>query len=279
MLRAISSASPMTRLALMPGAGSSSYMVTTGPVRTATISPFTLKSASTVSSSRALRSSASLSSLGVVVSGAAGSVSRSSEGRLYCANMSLWRALGMTACFGGALGSGMSGARRGVSITTGVSAPAFSARFVLRGSTTASASFGSAISRAVPVPRHCASRAAAKRGRVTSCAQSITKTRVVSATAAPSASSASASVVQPSNPSPNALASCPSIACTPPAPSRPVSPPIEAGSDPPGLVKARLATVANNVIASSRTSTGDHQRVSVSRSSSSTSRHSLRAAT
>jgi hypothetical protein len=35
MLRAMSSARPITRLALMPGAGSSSYMVTTGPVRTA----------------------------------------------------------------------------------------------------------------------------------------------------------------------------------------------------------------------------------------------------
>jgi hypothetical protein len=64
MLRAISSARPITRLALMPGAGSSSYMVTTGPVRTAVISPFTLKSSSTFSSRRALRSSASLSILG-----------------------------------------------------------------------------------------------------------------------------------------------------------------------------------------------------------------------
>ncbi len=39
--RAISSASPITRLALRPGAGSSSYIVTTGPGRTLTISPFT----------------------------------------------------------------------------------------------------------------------------------------------------------------------------------------------------------------------------------------------
>jgi hypothetical protein len=37
MLRAISSASWITRLALMPGAGSSSYMVTTGPGRTSVI--------------------------------------------------------------------------------------------------------------------------------------------------------------------------------------------------------------------------------------------------
>ena len=41
MLRAISSASAMTRLALMPGAGSSSYMVTTGPGRTSVMLPFT----------------------------------------------------------------------------------------------------------------------------------------------------------------------------------------------------------------------------------------------
>ena len=39
--RAISSASPITRLAFRPGAGSSSYMVTTGPGRTLTISPLT----------------------------------------------------------------------------------------------------------------------------------------------------------------------------------------------------------------------------------------------
>ena len=41
MLRAMSSASPITRLAFNPGAGSSSYCVTTGPGRTDTISPFT----------------------------------------------------------------------------------------------------------------------------------------------------------------------------------------------------------------------------------------------
>ena len=57
MLRAMSSASAITRLALMPLAGSSSYMVTTGPGRTSTMSPRTLKSSSTVSSRRALRSS------------------------------------------------------------------------------------------------------------------------------------------------------------------------------------------------------------------------------
>ena len=47
MLRAMSSASWMTRLALIPLAGSSSYMVTTGPGRTSTISPLTWKSSST----------------------------------------------------------------------------------------------------------------------------------------------------------------------------------------------------------------------------------------
>ena len=38
---AISSDRPITRLAFNPGAGSSSYIVTTGPGRTLTISPFT----------------------------------------------------------------------------------------------------------------------------------------------------------------------------------------------------------------------------------------------
>ncbi len=56
MLRAMSSASWMTRLALIPLAGSSSYMVTTGPGRTSTMSPRTWKSSSTLSSRRALRS-------------------------------------------------------------------------------------------------------------------------------------------------------------------------------------------------------------------------------
>ena len=51
--RAMSSASPMTREDLIPGAGSSSYMVTTGPGRTLMISPLTPKSSSTPSSSRA----------------------------------------------------------------------------------------------------------------------------------------------------------------------------------------------------------------------------------
>ena len=53
MERAMSSASPMTREDLVPGAGSSSYSVTTGPGRTLVISPLTPKSWSTPSSSRA----------------------------------------------------------------------------------------------------------------------------------------------------------------------------------------------------------------------------------
>ena len=41
MERAMSSERPMTREAFRPGAGSSSYMVTTGPGRTEVISPLT----------------------------------------------------------------------------------------------------------------------------------------------------------------------------------------------------------------------------------------------
>ena len=50
MERAISSARPITRDDLVPGAGSSSYRVTTGPGWTFWISPRTPKSASTPSS-------------------------------------------------------------------------------------------------------------------------------------------------------------------------------------------------------------------------------------
>ena len=59
--RAISSDRPTTRLALMPGAGSSSYIVTTGPGRTSPMRPRTPKSSSTLSSSRAFCSSAAAS--------------------------------------------------------------------------------------------------------------------------------------------------------------------------------------------------------------------------
>ena len=56
-VRAMSSASWITRLALIPDAGSNSYMVTSGPGRTSTRSPRTWKSSSTLQSRRALRSS------------------------------------------------------------------------------------------------------------------------------------------------------------------------------------------------------------------------------
>src|SRR3981189_2510990 len=58
--RAISSASPMTREDLRPGAGSSSYSVTTGPGGALTISPRTPKSPSTPSSARELVSRSDL---------------------------------------------------------------------------------------------------------------------------------------------------------------------------------------------------------------------------
>src|SRR6201985_2540808 len=58
--RAMSSASPITREDLMPGAGSSSYSVTTGPGLALTISPRTPKSPSTPSSRRELASSSDL---------------------------------------------------------------------------------------------------------------------------------------------------------------------------------------------------------------------------
>src|SRR6267142_4861162 len=58
--RAMSSASPITRDDLMPGAGSSSYSVTTGPGLALTISPRTPKSPSTPSSAREFVSSADL---------------------------------------------------------------------------------------------------------------------------------------------------------------------------------------------------------------------------
>ena len=90
MLRAMSSASWITRLALIPLAGSSSYIVTTGPGRTSTMSPRTWKSSSTLSSRRALRSSPARS-IGVLLpAGAApskasgGSVKLSPSARLAC---------------------------------------------------------------------------------------------------------------------------------------------------------------------------------------------------
>src|SRR5580693_2102288 len=76
--RAISSASPMTREDLMPGAGSSSYNVTTGPGWALAISPRTPKSCSTLSSARELASSSLL--LSGCRSAALGAVSTDTEG-------------------------------------------------------------------------------------------------------------------------------------------------------------------------------------------------------
>src|SRR5216117_4420450 len=76
--RAMSSARPMTRDDLMPGAGSSSYSVTTGPGLALTISPRTPKSPSTLSSARELASNSAL--LRGCRSEAFGAVSTDSDG-------------------------------------------------------------------------------------------------------------------------------------------------------------------------------------------------------
>src|ERR1700747_2706669 len=60
MDRAMSSERPITREDLMPGAGSSSYSVTTGPGWALTISPRTPKSPNTPSSAREFDSSSLL---------------------------------------------------------------------------------------------------------------------------------------------------------------------------------------------------------------------------
>src|SRR5665213_1872851 len=83
--RAMSSARPMTREDLMPGAGSSSYNVTTGPGCALTISPRTPKSPSTPSSARELASSSDRLSgwrseaLGAVSTEIGGSSNRSDD--------------------------------------------------------------------------------------------------------------------------------------------------------------------------------------------------------
>jgi hypothetical protein len=132
MLRAMSSARPTTRLALMPGAGSSSYMVTTGPVRTAVISPFTLKSSSTVSSRRALRSRLSLSIFWADLGGAIGKQVERRQFELYRTGLSAglcrWRA-----------GRQRAGLRRDLTISGG-----------LRGASDASISMESAAARQRP---------------------------------------------------------------------------------------------------------------------------------
>ena len=78
--RAMSSARPITRLVLVPGAGSSSYKVTTGPGLTFSISPWTPKSSSTPSRRRAFCCNDSLLIAGFTVRDEAGSSSRSSGG-------------------------------------------------------------------------------------------------------------------------------------------------------------------------------------------------------
>ena len=79
MERAMSSARPMTRLVLVPGAGSSSFRVTTGPGRIFTISPRIPKSSSTDSKSLAFFDRASSCTRGVREALASGG-DRSSSG-------------------------------------------------------------------------------------------------------------------------------------------------------------------------------------------------------
>ena len=163
MLRAISSARPITRLALIPGAGSSSYMVTTGPVRTASIVPLTLKSSSTVSSRRALRSSPSLSIFGAELG--AGSLSRSMLGSSKLSNRSPWRLRAeIWAGLAGREGSVISGALRGSPSITGAAAAARSRLARIAGIASATRSGR-------------AGRRLRKIGRVNRLPQSIAKTR------------------------------------------------------------------------------------------------------
>ena len=105
--RAMSSASPITRDDLMPGAGSNSYSVTTGPGCTLTISPLTPKSSSTPSSSRAFCSSASSEIFDVDFFGSASIVS---AGSVYSP-----RSIGVAA----RLGAAFSGPTAGVTLTGG----------------------------------------------------------------------------------------------------------------------------------------------------------------
>ena len=284
MLRAMSSARPTTRLALMPGAGSSSYIVTTGPVRTAVISPFTLKSSSTFSSRRALRSSASLSSLGPLSTG--GSASRSRLGRVKGANMSPCAVLPVAARLGGAEGSLISGARRGRSSAMG--AGAVSPLAARRGRAGASSSSSSASNPSAKARAFCLRPGSGRRrispaseppprnsGRLISTRQSIAKIRVSSATPTPRQVSARPRITQPSAASPKRAAT----ARIAPAPSRPARPPDCAGSVPPGPSKTRLRTVAIRAMAMNSSAAGIHHAVVSGASPFSTSRHSLRALT
>ena len=266
MLRAISSARPTTRLALMPGAGSSSYMVTTGPARTATISPLTLKSSSTFSSRRAFRSSAILSSFATFCS--PGSASRSRLGRSYSANMSRWRGLAAGSARRGAdVGSEISGARRGEagSSASGSAASSARARRSLRrgrGRISLSAILS-------------AMRGARRRnsGRVRNCTQSIAKTRVTSAAPPNNATIPASAMIQPDAPS----GKRPATASIPPAPSRPASPPNPAGSPLALPSNTSASTVASRTMAASSMAKGRHQRPSSAELSVSIPRHNRRA--
>ena len=265
ILRAISSARPTTRLALMPGAGSSSYIVTTGPVRTAVISPLTLKSSSTFSSSRALRSSAILSSFTPLSSG--GSASRSRLGKSKLANMSRCFALGITAFLGGADGSAIVGDRRGAGSGRGSASGLLARRVLARLSVCAELS--SVISRIERSGR----RPRTNSGSVSKLRQSIAKTRVVSPIPAARQVTTRPPVTHPDNSSPNRFAT----ASTAPAPSKPEMPPICAGKVLPGPSKMSERKVESSTIAISNMAKGNHQRVVSSSSSCSIPCHNLRA--
>ena len=267
MLRAMSSDRPITRAALVPGAGSSSYMVTTGPVRTAVTSPFTLKSSSTDSSSRALRSSACRSSGTTLASPRSDSSSR--LGRSNAANMSFCRVIAWPSALRGAtLGSTILGARRaaaGSAAGSSITGSSTGARFAVRRSGLGLAGAGSARSRCIRRGRL---------GRVSSPRQSIAKTRATSVVPTASNTSATARISQPAA-GPTSRVAIPSVRV---APSSPVSPPAPAGSAIAASAKVSAATVDSSVIASSSAAAGRHQRVCRSTVSSSlAARHSPRA--
>src|SRR5579863_2018223 len=257
MLRAMSSASPTTRLALIPGAGSSSYIVTTGPVRTAVISPLTLKSSRTVSSSRALRSSASLSTLMPLSAG--GSTSKSSDGRSNLSNRSPWRALGMPGRAGMAARAGSlisGGLRLGASALAAASAISLASR-CLRA---LAVSRGNASGEDRLSPRFLAARLLLAlcndRGSVNKLIQSTANTRPASWPPPSRQNSAAAKIDQPcvsggSNVAPFRIA---------PAPSKPAIPPIDAGKGPPGSVNTSDNTLDSNAIANNNIASGRHQR-------------------
>ncbi len=257
MLRAMSSARPTTRLALMPGAGSSSYMVTTGPVRTAVISPLTLKSSSTFSSRRALRSSASLSSLGALSSER--SSSRSRLGRSYSANRSFCLALLARAGRGGADGSEISGGlRSGWAMVTG--SAFFSA---LRLSDCGLNGLTSRLS---------AGGRLSQSGSVSRLAQSTAKTRPASRAPPTRHTMPPASMVQKRPASGSRPASAP-IA---PSPSNPARPPVPAGRLHSRGELTSASTVESSAIASNSSSTVRHHLPPAMVSSSEASRQSLR---